>query len=253
MPSAGSAPSSDAKGSRAGSLAARVGELPHSAWWLVAANVVPLVGVLALGWDLGTVMVLFWVENIVVGAYAILRLALVARWFALFLVPFFSLHYGIFTAVHGAFILTIFAADTPLRDLATVVLPGIVALLVSHGTSFVSNFLRGGEMQRMRDALALVKLRRSDPATWTGELVEAEVKKHTQGFLDAGSLMTAPYRRVVVLHLTIIGGGFLLILLGSPVWALALLVVLKTGVDLRAHVQERERGKASPTGPPPEP
>lgn len=277
MPSEGSALSSVASGSRAGSLAKRARELretgsppsaarpggspedgppflgwvrplPRSAWLLVAANLVPLAGVLLLGWDLGTIMVLFWAENIVIGFYAILRVALVARWSALFLVPFFAVHYGIFTAGHGLFVFTVFAADTPFAELARAVVPGVVALLASHGWSFVANFLRGGEMRRMRDALALVKLRKSAPGTWTTELVQAEVEEHSRGFLDASQLMTAPYRRILVMHLTIIGGGFLLLLLRSPVWALALLVVLKTVMDLRAHVKERERAGPAELG-----
>jgi hypothetical protein len=82
-----------------------------------------------------------------------------------------------------------------------------LALAASHGVSFVLNYLRSGEYQRAR--------------------------------LDA--LMQAPYGRVVVLHVAILGGGFLIMGMGSPVWALALLVFLKIGLDLQAHQRERRR------------
>jgi hypothetical protein len=58
--------------------------------------------------------------------------------------------------------------------------------------------------------------------------------------------MGQPYARVVVLHLTIIGGGFLVMALGAPVLGLLLLVVLKIGVDLAAHL--REHSILQPTG-----
>lgn len=53
--------------------------------------------------------------------------------------------------------------------------------------------------------------------------------------------MTQPYTRVVVLHLVILGDGFLVQALGSAVPALVLLIVLKTAIDLTAHLAERRK------------
>jgi hypothetical protein len=50
--------------------------------------------------------------------------------------------------------------------------------------------------------------------------------------------MGEPYSRVVVLHVTILASGFLIEILGTPLAALVLLVVLKTAIDLRAHLKE---------------
>ena len=50
--------------------------------------------------------------------------------------------------------------------------------------------------------------------------------------------MQQPYGRVVVLHLTILLGGFAAMLLGSPLWALLLLIGLKIALDLKAHLKE---------------
>ena len=44
--------------------------------------------------------------------------------------------------------------------------------------------------------------------------------------------MFAPYRRIVVLHITIIGSGFLFMELGEPIAALLLMVALKTSFDV---------------------
>jgi hypothetical protein len=48
-------------------------------------------------------------------------------------------------------------------------------------------------------------------------------------------LMNAPYRRIAVLHIAIIAGGFLVASLGSPLGLLAALVALKIGMDIMLH------------------
>jgi 2-hydroxychromene-2-carboxylate isomerase len=58
-----------------------------------------------------------------------------------------------------------------------------------------------------------------------------------------------PYGRLVVLHITIIFGAFLVIGLGQPVLLVALLVILKTAVDLFFHLREHA-GAAQPAAPP---
>ena len=51
--------------------------------------------------------------------------------------------------------------------------------------------------------------------------------------------MMQPYGRLVVLHLAVLFGGWLVLALGSPLAALVLLVGLKTAADVRAHQAER--------------
>lgn len=186
---------------------------------LVLANLWPLVGVVFFGWTTFSVLLLFWLENVIVGCINVGRMWKAAdseggKWSV---IPFFIVHYGMFTAVHGVFVIAIFAGDpgeaglTP--DLVTRMVggagigPAALALAASHGYSFVMNYLRGGEYQT-------AKLKR---------------------------LMFQPYTRVVVLHVTIIFGGFLIVSQGQPVAALALLVVLKTAIDGVAHLLERRR------------
>lgn len=186
---------------------------------LVAANLVPLAGVVVLGWDLGLVLILFWLENGVVGVYGILRLATIAGWAALGLVPFFIAHFGMFMFGHLMFLLLFFVVEDPFgapwAEVADTLRLGtpwpvlaVTALLVSHGVSFIKNFLLGDERTR----------------------------------LTVQNVMTGAYKRVVVLHLTIVVGGLLVMALGQPVAALALLVLLKIGVDLASHLNEHGAG-----------
>ena len=71
-----------------------------SALALLAANLVPLAGVLLWGWKLHEVIVLFWAESAVIGFYTLLKMAVVGKWLAIFAGVFFAGHFGGFMAIH---------------------------------------------------------------------------------------------------------------------------------------------------------
>jgi len=58
-----------------------------------------------------------------------------------------------------------------------------------------------------------------------------------QGLISG--LMVAPHRRVTLMQLTLIFGGWLAMALNNPLPALALLIVLRVATDLHAHRGER--------------
>lgn len=197
-------------------------EKPASAWVLVLANLVPLAGVLFWNWDAFALIALFWMENVVVGAFFVLRILCAdprdpALWAGkLFMIPFFGIHYGLFTAAHGVFVFDmlggrrydvqgLWVIEPALRAAADYGLwPPVAVLVASHLFSFVWNYLYRGEFRRAK----------------------------------LSELMSQPYKRVVVLHIAIILGGFGALALGSPLWALVVLLALKVGLDLKAHVRE---------------
>ena len=189
------------------------------AWWpglaaLLAANLVPLAGALALDWDLGLLLLLYWAESAIILAFSLVKVAIVARRAALALVPFFLIHAGMFMGGHLVFLLAVFVEPPTEGWLAFArgASIGLFVLFASHLVSFVANVLRRGER----------------PA-------------------NAQAVMTAFYARVVVMHLTIIFGGVLTMVLGSPAWALALLVVLKAAADAVAHLRERAKAAQEPS------
>jgi hypothetical protein len=205
------------------SRAADETEKPVSAWILVAANLVPIAGVLFWGWNAFALLALFWMENVVAGVFFILRMLLAdpadpALWGAkLFMIPFFCVHYGIFTAVHGMFVFHLFGGRKyDVVDPWHVLEPAarvasdyglwvpVAVLFASHAFSFVSNYLWRGEFRRVQ----------------------------------LGRLMTQPYARVVALHVAILLGGFGVAALGSPIWALLILLAAKIAIDLKAHLKE---------------
>ena len=65
------------------------------------------------------------------------------------------------------------------------------------------------------------------------------------------TLMVEPYRRVFVLHVTVVSGAFGVALVGSPVGALVVMVVVKTLLDLRGHWQEHDRARQRTLDPSP--
>jgi hypothetical protein len=196
-------------------------DLPASALVLIGANLVPLVGVLAFGWTVFSILLLYWAENVVIGGVNVLRMAFaqpqsqLANMAKLFLIPFFVVHYGGFATVHGIFILALFGphgAAAGVRALPSAVEAqgiglGVLAIAASHAFSFVRNYLMSGEYRRAAPYV----------------------------------MMFQPYARVMILHVTILIGGFLAQALGAPTVALVLLVVLKIGVDLAAHLAERQK------------
>jgi hypothetical protein len=185
---------------------------------LILANLLPLVGVVLWGWDLLDLMVLYWMETGIIGVYAILQMAIAARWAALFYVPFFVVHFGGFMAfkpgTDPADFLTLIATQLGQRGLW----PAFAALVISHGVSFVMNLSRGFRPKPLGRNAALIP---DQP--------------------DPKAAMSAPYGRVIVMHLTIIFGAILAQALGSTVWAFVLLIVLKTVVDVAAHVRKNFR------------
>jgi hypothetical protein len=151
----------------------------------------------------------------VIGFYTVLKIAIVGKLMALFEVPFFIAHFGGFMTLHFLFVYTLFiraggpgAAEPAIRTILygvfTPLWPSLVGLCVSHGLSFSSNFIG-----------------RREYATAT-----------------MASLMTAPYNRILMMQLVLIFGGWAVLLLKSPVPALALLVLFKTAADFTAHRKE---------------
>ena len=72
---------------------------------LLLANLVPVFGVLYLDWDVSSIIVLYWAENLVIGGFTLLKMLVAGKAGALFRMLFFCVHYGGFCAIHGIFVL----------------------------------------------------------------------------------------------------------------------------------------------------
>ncbi len=216
---------------------------------LVLANLVPLYGVLFLGWNAGFLLLAYWLENLVLGFYALLKMAFAEgesskkRFSKFFLVPLFLVHYGAFCGVHGFFVLLLLRTFEPGINLGPVPLPSteetwygpfyflimltssifevlrleprgaslfVTALFISHGISFYANYLGHGEFRKT----------------------------------TANDMMFEPYRRIMALHIVILIGAVPVLALGSPVLLVVALVAAKIFLDLILHKHEHERAFA---------
>ena len=187
---------------------------------LIVANAVPVVLAIVFGWNVGDVAMFYWWENIVIGIYAMLRIAMAKAGgramlpAKFFLVPFFTFHYFFFCFVHVIFLQVFFCSDlfgSTSPDLSSLLdlnelLPvaaviGLAALVFSHGFSFFRNYIVGGEY---KTAVSILEMFR-------------------------------PYGRIVVLHIGIIFGGLLIQWFGSPMPMVILLMIGKTLLDIASH------------------
>lgn len=213
---------------------------------LLLSDLLPLLGVLVFRWQVFPVILLFWCENVVAGVFTVLKMrraegsgSVSGVWHSVrlngtsisevqgdrgALVRLFVFNYGIFTAMHGFFLLLLFGGGS-LRQAAEGGRPwgvaalwfgvALVSLVLTYLREYLHDFLAGGEYTR----------------------------------LSPQEVMTAPYGRMIVMHVTIIAAGWFLNIFGAPLAGLVLLVVLKTGFDLATWRKGRQ-ARRSASAPP---
>jgi len=219
-----------------------------ASWWkqpaalaLLASNFVPLAGVLYFDWRLFPVMLLFWLDNVVIGLYTVARLRLMRRdrgaasgsgsleWQAR-QARGFAFGYFFFTLIHGLFLILIFGSfDLRRPEYAH-------RSLIDH----LADILQ--EPQFGIAVLALVASRGFD-------LFDDYRRSQAFENANASEVMGASFGRVILLHLVLLGGGALAVWLREPLAALVLLIVLKTAGDIFAHAaSHRPDRRPAPAG-----
>lgn len=195
---------------------------------LLAANLLPLAAVRFAGANAADLLVVYWTENLVIAAYTILRMVKAhkpAEGNTFFGLAIFVLMFGMFCVVHGGVVLWLLHTHSSLLELSPqgMLDPAIAAefarhanvwnsvplsfvwlvgaLFISHGISFVQNFLRRGEFLTS----------------------------------NAREQMTRPFNRIMLMHVASVAMGFFAQSQGSPFFLLAALVALKTAADAYSH------------------
>lgn len=192
------------------------------AWWqrpsalaLVAGNLVPAAGVLYWGWEVFALLVLFWLESLVIAAYAVVKVVLLTAKYRTALK--FAFFFGVFWMMYGVFVMAIFGREyvqVARLDLGMGALVAelglgwpLLALVASHGVAFFVYAIR------------------------------------SRASADAEDMLFAPTARMGLLHVVIVVGGWFVETYGPPAGALLLLVALKTVVELIVHLAEHPDSK----------
>lgn len=206
----------------------------------LVANVVPLVGVASYGWNIYSLLVIYWVESGVVGLVTVGKIkraegaddpeyvpemstpGRTARSLVgapnREVVSFFVTFYGVFWLTHGLFL---FVVVPPMLGTESVngrgVVVATIALCISHTVSYRLGYVGGAAYER------------AGPVT----------------------VMAEPTDRLMVLHVTIVLGGIVVAILGLPIIALVVMMVAKTIVDFseRDRTGQRPRPAEHRTGP----
>lgn len=223
--------------------------------FLFFANLVPLIGVLFWGWDIFSMLILYWIESFIVGMWNIPKIikasgglskyipsisdartrisyrisSILSRFF---LIPFFIFHYGIFTMVHLGFILGF-------REIA---LRNILPTIISSESSFSYSISYSGPISAFQDIdgfwIAALSLFISHGISFFSNFIGKKEYEHMGPLAQTFQ----PYKRIVIMDITIFVGAFLFIFLGSNSIAFLIVFVgLKMFLDIRAHLRERKK------------
>ncbi len=177
----------------------------------------PIIGVIFFDWELFPLILIYWLENAIIGGYTVVKMLTCSGseniFKKLFLSAFFTFHFGMFWYGHGTFVVGVFGEESyEVSQAYQLVIEyglqiALIALIISHGFSLVQNFFVGRESKHMT------------------------VEK----------IMFSPYKRVVVLHVFIIFGGMTLQTFGVTRIGLIVLALVKIVADLIAHKMEHKQ------------
>lgn len=192
---------------------------------VLLVDLLPIIAVLMFGWGATPLVALYWLENLVIGGVTILRMLgavfgnILNLFGVMFLVPFFTLHYGMFCFGHGVFIRSFANNGSTVGD-------GDMGGLVSWALS------SGQGMTLFVGAIILVNL---------VLYISDYVLKGGFRRAELGAEMFAPYGRIVTLHVAIILGAFIAIGTNEPLVGVLLLIFLRVvfGVIVSAMRQRK--------------
>ncbi len=208
---------------------------------LLAANLVPLVGVIMWGWDAFVLLMLYWLETAIIAFWTIVRVATMpasaladlqieskgSRPASPFgLAAFLTLHAGIFMAVHFLFLWALFAGQWADRI---------------HGVrAFVDQMVIGTDLWVPLLVLFVVRgafmlFDAVKPWLWRRLGLVERTPAENQMLGPGESIVFGLYIRIVVMQVTIIFGAWFAMLAGGA-GALTFLILVKTAVDVSFQV-----------------
>ena len=211
---------------------------------LVAANLVPLIGVFLFGWSAYALLILYWLESVVFGILNVPKIlacrnpnvsGVIGILGAVYTAVFFCVHFGAFSYAHGLIVFNLFGGLEALQNLQSAdpaqQLSQIDIDAVGRRKFGVEAFMQAG----------LLWAAASFAASHIFSMFYNFFGKKEYLARTPQQQMSVPYKRVLVMHFVILIAGGLMARFQTPMLALVLLVTLKTLIDLGAHLKEHRR------------
>lgn len=198
------------------------------AWLSLLVDLLPVIAVVFFGWKAVPLVALYWLENLVIGVFTILRmigtvaanvLNLAA---AAFMVPFFTVHYGMFCFGHGVFLRAFAGSD--IGNLAPD--PSGMRTLIDWALG------TGPKMLWFVGAIVAV-----NAVFYLVDFVIRSGYRETQIPVE----MFAPYGRIVTLHVAIILGAGIMMAFGQPLLGVLILIMLRVAFGMFLNMMRRRR------------
>ncbi|MGI1678051.1 MAG: hypothetical protein K6L75_04920 [Cellvibrionaceae bacterium] len=200
--------------------------------WVITVNLMPLAWLLYGDWEVDSLIQLYWLENVVIGGYLILKiLSISSNGFSffsknLFSALFFLVHFGGFCAIHGLLIFTFFddsnIADQITDSLHTELGPFIILEMLYRVIMHTWSTLPTGFHWSV---YALI-------ISYGIEFIQNHIANNNYKITKANKLAKKPYRHIIIMHVAIIGCAIPISALNSPVILLIALVIGKTWLDV---------------------
>jgi hypothetical protein len=180
----------------------------------LAVDLAPVYAVLAWGWSATPLVLVYWTENVISGVMTLPRIFISGANYgakmmgiSLFLCAFFVVHYGLFCAVHGTFLMVFAVAGDAMHGAAEpgaglfndvlMNIPAMIGVAISSGM----------HVDWLLEAMVAWQV-----VVFIWEFILKGGWKRTNPMAE----MFAPYGRIIILHFGLFAGFGALLLLGQP-------------------------------------
>jgi hypothetical protein len=216
-----------------------------TAFLMIAANTTPLLGIILYNWNPFIILFIYWFESAIIGILNIFKMlisgAIQDKKFspddftiALFLSAFFTVHYGMFMFVHGIFLTVLYFIFTD------------ISLIDKVFNDFDLSPLFGGFIPEDSTLSGFIESELFPIAA----LIGYHLFYFFSSFICTGDYdkniaqdyMMRPYKRIVIMQMTIMLGAFTLFLTGFRSIAFIIIwIAFKIAADLKLTAGEMRR------------
>ncbi len=182
-----------------------------------AANSISIVGLLFFDWNIGDILIIFWVEAVIICFFTLVMMGMVERWKFIFKGPFVVFIFGYILIFLLAFVegvsgeitkeLTGTYQQRDYLQMAIGLLPAIASFFISHGISFVLDFMG----------------------------------KHQYKSIDSSDIAAKFLRELIPLGAASITAVFIIAVFGNYVYLFVIALLVKIAFDMLVQFEDKLR------------